>query len=213
MKAYYTSDVNIDPGKVKSPYIIPMYTKSIYSLLGMIVTHWGQYDVFFSRLLEALIIATGETGEPHWKTLDYRRRRKLCRKLVSAHLANESNLRDYLLKLLDESAETHINRNAIAHGKIASKFTIKEQGVLEIALVTSFRLNGKECTREYTEHDLETISNDILHLAGRLMPAHPAAPVPGLSSHDTHALAALLSLVPPETILPTPPDPRRASEE
>jgi hypothetical protein len=201
--AVYQSDLRLNPKKLKAPYVTPPYSAATIMHVGMIALLWGTYETRFNRLLNALIIATEDTSEPHWKFLDYKRRRQLCRKLIVSHFRMRPHVKNYLVKVLDDSAAIQNDRNAILHGKCAMVLTAMPDTTMKTELMTAFRLNGKEITKKFTDDALETIGHDILHITGRLnLSFSPNTSVQGLSSLDMRALEALLSLVPHEAMLP-----------
>jgi len=127
-------------------------------MIGLI---WGAYETRFNRLLEALLIVTGDDSEPHWRFLDYKRRRKLCRKNVAVNFRNREKLKQYLERILDDSAAIHQKRNAILHGKIAARLKAMPDATMECRLITDARINGKVVQMTFTSDELETLAYDI----------------------------------------------------
>jgi hypothetical protein len=110
-----------------------------------------------------------------------------------------TTVKDYLTRILDDSAHIHTIRNAILHGKIECKLITTSPP--QVSLVTTFRQKGKDVTTTFTSDDLEAIGYDIMHLSGRLNLTFEN-PVPGLSSDDIRSLRDLMSN---HQTLPIPP--------
>jgi len=200
--AKYTIEFQINESKIKSPYILPAYPLSFYHHVGVIALCWGMYENHFNRLLAALLEVDGDTSEPKWKFLSYKRRKRLCRRLIARNFRMRIKLRTYLNKVLDDSTDIQQARNAILHGKTAMRIKAMPDATMDCKLITRSRIRGgKEKETLHSEDGLETMSHDLLHMVACLIPPFKTPPLM-LSSRDTRELEALLSRIPIETTLP-----------
>jgi hypothetical protein len=187
--------------KLIYPSAPPPFPPEFYPFVGIIALSWGIYESHFNRWLAAAIDATGDTSEPNWKFLDYRRRRKLARKLFIAHFTTIPGAQIYILKVLDDSAVIHNKRNAILHRKLA--YRVYRTAPPKVDLVAETRLNRRIVMMTFTADELETLGYELMHLSGRLNLTFQNR-VPGPSLDDMRALEALVSRIPPaQSILPT----------
>jgi len=75
-----------------------------------------------------------------------------------------------LLRILANAQAIQISRNLLLHGKIVIEIRTQEDVELppDVAIVVTGRRKKTEIVRRFTLSDLEDLSFDLMHLAGRM---------------------------------------------
>jgi len=166
--AAFSFDIrNLSEGKHSAFLYLP---QAFHSHIGLVIAHWGNFEVTFDHCLAALIeaeaVAVGARDPKHWKFSSFKKRRKLFRDICNEWLAKKKPVAaTRLLEILDSTPHLHRQRNMIAHGNYS--YTIPP---LSSEAKDCYAYNGdKQEKMRFDEAILRTLHHDISHLTADLV--------------------------------------------
>ena len=144
--------------------------QALHSHIGLIIAHWGNFEVTFDHCLGALIEAEAERGikreSKQWKTRSFRRRRQLFRDICKEWPnPRKPEVVARLLEILDSSSRLHWKRTMIAHGNYG--YTIPPFS--SVAKDCFAFMSDKKEKMYFDEAVLQALHHDISHLTADLV--------------------------------------------
>jgi hypothetical protein len=193
----------LEDGKHSTILFLPI---EYHAFIGLIVAHWGRFELSFDRCLESLVKSEALAGKKRdtlgWRTRNFKKLRKLfktiCKEWLGTKLPQDANT---LCDIADDAAELARKRNMIAHGTYT--YTMPPHSGLATNCRAIDTRTGEEMP--FDADFLIKLRHDISHLnADLVMTFMKFAKVDGFHSlPDTLLLQAV-----GRSIHPTPPTER-----
>lgn len=175
--------------------MLPAVEAHMYPLIGAVTVFWGHFELQVNELLGSFVRADGDQADDGWVRSNFKRRRTLLKKKVSARFPGAIAIE--VADILNIAATYHWQRNTIAHGHFSVKndpgFPMSAQGVHKGRIV-NLPITSDFLSKLY--HDLATLRARLVRCADPENDPHP------LSSHDRAKLREFIRKYPPN--LPTP---------
>jgi hypothetical protein len=154
-------------GKHSAVLFLP---EAFHAEIGLIIAHWGQFEMLFNVALGALIDAEAQSGTVRdtegWKRSQFKRRRTMFKEVCTEWLSTWKHKEALaLLKISDRAGDLAWKRNMIAHGLY--QMTILPHSSTAIDCVA---VNEETNERfSFDLHVLRKLWHDIAHLGGDLL--------------------------------------------
>ena len=168
LDAAFSFDVkNLSEGRHSVFLYLP---ESFHSHIGLVVAHWGNFEVSFDYVLNTLIDAESADGSArdtkHWKTSNFKKRRKLFRGICSEWLKKKKpEVAARLLDVLDSTGTLHWQRNMIVHGNYSYTILPASSQACDCYAYNA----GKSEKMRFDEAVLKKLCSDISHLTADLV--------------------------------------------
>ena len=163
----------LEQAKLKLPFVPPMSPAPLATAVGLALLSWSSIERQFDEVLAAIISTNGNQPNDAWKRMGFKRRCALFKTEMKPIFENHPNIMKFLRQALGDCKILHWKRNALAHGRCAVSFEIKNNPGTELATITP-RLNilaNRGAIQEelnFSEDDLQDLYYELGHLNGRL---------------------------------------------
>lgn len=144
--------------------------EAFHACIGLVVVHWGTFELTFDRCLGALIAGEAADGRARdtkgWEARGFKKRRELFKTICSEWLMTwKPEAAQELIDLLDKASSLHVDRNLIAHGTYG--FTVPPHSAVATDCYAFSAASGRKL--RFDEDSLKKLYHDISHLTADVM--------------------------------------------
>lgn len=160
--------MEIDLGRVKSPWFVPPITADFGTGIGKVALVWASFEHEIDSFLTALVKATKYTSSTDWKRQRYAKRAELFRKSSQLAFEKAPSVLRYIDSLQGRAANLQPKRNILAHGRLKCVLEVIGPDInnLEITATLHAQDDRSKETLIFTAESMEGLYYDLAHLSG-----------------------------------------------
>ena len=147
----------------QSLFIVPVDTAYLI-VIGQVIVQWGALENAFNGTLLRMFTHSKPTIEVDWQFKRLDKRFKMFADQTAICFSGYARIQAELLAIKDGMAKVQIDRNLLAHGRVATIFP--KTGPTRFNAVG--RSGGRDYDQDYTADQLRTVVTDLANLLGRL---------------------------------------------